>query len=89
MESVRNQADDQVMLSDLGIEGLGISNVEGNRRRELDASGKTLGSLEGSACYLQSVSSSKPSRNAIVSLPTVTGIPASVRTSRVGPNCFC
>lgn len=51
MESVRDQADDQVMLGDLGIQRLGVSNVERNRRRELHASGKTLGSLEGSACY--------------------------------------
>lgn len=56
MEGIRNQADDQVMLGDLGIQGLGISNVERNRRRELHASGKALGRLEGSACCLQLVS---------------------------------
>lgn len=86
MEGVRNQADDQVMLGNLGIQSLGIGNIERNRCRELHASGQALGSLEGSACYLQPVSISYRSGKKIASLPTVTGMPASVKTSSVGPN---
>ena len=49
VESVRDQADDKVMLGNFGIEGLLVTDVERDRGREVDALGELLGGPEGSA----------------------------------------
>lgn len=49
VEDVRDQADDQIMLGHLGVEGLLVTNVDGNGAGVLDALDELLGGLEGSA----------------------------------------
>ena len=49
VESVRDQADDKVMLNNFGIEGLLVVDVERDRGREVDTLGESLSSSGGSA----------------------------------------
>lgn len=49
VEGVRDQADDEVMLANLSIEGLVVANVKGDGGGALDASRKGLSRLESTA----------------------------------------
>lgn len=49
---VGDQADDEVVLGHLGVEGLLVADVDGGRRGVLDALGELLGRLEGPAGYI-------------------------------------
>lgn len=52
MECVGDQADDQVVLGDGGVEGLVVSDIKRDRVGELDALGELLSSFYGSASYM-------------------------------------
>lgn len=85
VESVRDQADDQVMLSNLSIEGLVVGDVEGDGVGILDALRERLCGLECSAsCRSVSGLFEKESLGRGQAIPTVTGMPDSERISRVG-----
>lgn len=56
VEGVGDQADDEVVLGDLGVEGLVVGNIERDGSGILDAGGESLGGLEGSAGCRVSVS---------------------------------
>lgn len=49
MEGVGDQGDGHIVLGEGLVEGIGISNVEGNGRGVLEAFAELLGALEGSA----------------------------------------
>lgn len=49
VESVRDQADDEVVLGDLSVKGLVVVDIEGDSLGELDAIGESLGALNVSA----------------------------------------
>ena len=49
VEGVGDQADDKVVLGDLGVEGLVVGNIERDGSGILDAGRKSLSRLEGSA----------------------------------------
>lgn len=49
VEDVGDQADGEVVFGDFGVEGLLVTDVERDGRGELDAGGKLLGGLEGTA----------------------------------------
>lgn len=51
MVNVRDQADDEVVLRDLGVQGLVIVDVQRDGRGALDAGGQRLGGFEGPASY--------------------------------------
>lgn len=50
VEGVGDQADDEVVLGHLGVEGGVVVNVERDGGRVLHARGQLLGRLEGAAC---------------------------------------
>ena len=49
MPGVRDQADDEVVLGDLGVEGRVVASIECDGGGALDAVGELLGRLEGAA----------------------------------------
>lgn len=49
VESVGDQADDEVVLGDFGVKGLVVVDIEGNSLGELDAVSEGLGGLDVSA----------------------------------------
>lgn len=49
VESVRDQADDKVVLRELGVQGLVVSHIERDRVGILDTGGEGLGGCEGPA----------------------------------------
>lgn len=51
VEGIRDQADDEVMLGNLSIQSLVISDVQGDGSGTLCASNERLGGLESSAGY--------------------------------------
>jgi len=50
VEGIGDQADDKVMLGDLGVEGLVVGDIEGDGGRVLDALRQLLGRCLGPAC---------------------------------------
>ena len=51
VESIRDERDDQIVLGDLGVEGLVVVYVEGDGVGILDTFREFLGALEGSAGF--------------------------------------
>lgn len=49
VESVRNQADDEVVLGNLSVKGLVVVDIKGNSLGEFDAVSERLGALNVSA----------------------------------------
>ena len=84
---VRDQADDKVMLGNLGVQGLLVVDIEGDGVCVLDARGELLGCCECPARW-EGVSSMgiDPGRAYRVAgyTPTATWMPASLRMSSVG-----
>lgn len=56
VEGVGDQANDKVVLGDLGVEGLRVGNIERDGGGVLDADRESFGGLEGSAGCRASVS---------------------------------
>jgi hypothetical protein len=84
VEGVGNQADNKVVLRQLGVQGLVVGNIERdgggilNTGRESFGRFKSSASCEGVSGWMGEHHSAEGHR------PTVTGIPESERTSRVG-----
>lgn len=49
MEGIRDQADDEIMLGNFGIESLLVGDIERDRGSTLDTSRQLLSTLQGSA----------------------------------------
>lgn len=99
VEGVGDQGDDKIVLGDLSVEGLVVGDIEGDGGGVLDALGELLSRGKSTAgCCTQAQMSAQivhitvggcrtiatVSFNSTVDIPTVTGMPASLRTSRVG-----
>lgn len=85
VEGVGDQADDQVMLRELGVQGLVVGNIERDGVCVLDTSRERLGGLEGPASCSRDVSGPTAGfDSARETIPTVTETPDSERMSRVG-----
>lgn len=89
VESVGDQADDEVVLGHLGVQRLVVGHIERDGVRVLDALGELLGRGQGAAGCMRAMGSARQTRGIKkgwdkVTLPTVTGMPESLRISSVG-----
>ena len=83
---VGDQADDEVMLGDLGVEGRVVAGIERDGGGALDAVGELLGRLKRAAGF-RFVSGSFPREcwdSGVGGVPMVTGMPDAERSSRAG-----